>query len=280
MDNSASEAQSAFLIDTQETHHSLRTWLNEAPFTLTLSSGFFGFFAHCGVLSALIEEGLTPASATGSSAGALVNGIWASGRSIEELKDALFELRREDFWDPAFGFGLLKGELFDGRLRQLLACDTFAETRVPLRVTAFNCARLKSRVFNQGELAPVIRASCTFPGLFHPVWIEGAPYIDGGVSDRPGWSGIDSHERVLYHHLLSRSRLRGVLGLTQVPQRSNTVGIVINQLPRCSPQNLSEGPAAFAAARETTLRTLDLRLPQRPEHGLAALRLDAFKRLN
>jgi NTE family protein len=277
--SSVTGAQGSSISDHLETQ-TLRNWLTQEPFTLTLSSGFFGFFAHCGVLSALIEEGLIPTSATGSSAGALVSGVWASGRSIHELKEALFEVRREDFWDPAFGLGLLRGELFEEKLRQLLACEVFSETVVPLRLTAFHCGKLRARVFSQGELAPAIRASCTFPGLFQPVWIEGAPYIDGGVSDRPGWSGLNPDVRVLYHHLVSRSRLRSNLGLTRVPQRKNTVALVMNHLPRCSPKDLSAGPAAFSAAREATLNALDLSLSQNPEEASVALRLNALKFLS
>ena len=258
----------------------LRTWLSEAPFTLTLSSGYFGFFAHCGVLNALLEEGLTPASVTGSSAGALVGGLWASGRAVDEIKSALFELRREDFWDPGLGFGLLKGQLFEQHLSHLLGCEQFKETIVPLRVTAFQCNTLRARVFSEGALAPIIRASCTFPGLFQPVWIEGRAYIDGGVSDRPGWAGLSPEVRVLYHHLVSRARLRSALKMTQIPRRAHTAALVIRHLPRCAPHRLSAGPAAFAAAREATLSALDQRLPRRPELGLAAMHLDAQKYLS
>ena len=49
----------------------LADWLAEAPFTLTLSSGFFSFFAHSGLIAALQEADLRPARITGSSAGAL-----------------------------------------------------------------------------------------------------------------------------------------------------------------------------------------------------------------
>ncbi|MGB1581430.1 MAG: patatin-like phospholipase family protein, partial [Nevskiales bacterium] len=58
---------------------SLREWLSESAFGLTMSSGFFGFFAHSGMLSALEDEGLTPARLSGSSAGALTAALWASG---------------------------------------------------------------------------------------------------------------------------------------------------------------------------------------------------------
>ena len=59
----------------------LRTWLSEAPFSLTLSSGFFGFFAHAGVMTVLEDEGFVPSRVSGSSAGALVGGLWAAGVS-------------------------------------------------------------------------------------------------------------------------------------------------------------------------------------------------------
>lgn len=243
--------------------------MTEAPFTLTLSSGFFGFFAHTGLLSALLDEGISPNRVSGSSAGALVSGLWASGLDPQALRDALFELRREDFWDPRLGFGLLRGALFDQKLRALLGCSHFSETLLPLSVTAFHCGRLRARVFTEGELAPAIRASCSFPGLFHPVWIEGAPYLDGGITDRSGLMGVSSDERVCYHHLSSRSRARSALGLTQLPRRARTAAIQLPNLPRVGPNALDRGPDAFHIARELTLRALDLPLPHLPAERLA-----------
>src|SRR5690606_33221631 len=46
-------------------------WLAREPFTLALSAGFFGFFAHTGVLLALEHAGLRPRRIVGVSAGAL-----------------------------------------------------------------------------------------------------------------------------------------------------------------------------------------------------------------
>ena len=66
----------------------LREALREGPFTLAMSSGFFGFFAHCGVLSVLEDEGLVPSRASGSSAGALVTGAWAAGLDAGTLARA------------------------------------------------------------------------------------------------------------------------------------------------------------------------------------------------
>ena len=54
------------LTDIQKPGLTLREWLAEGPFTLALSSGFFGFFAHAGVVSVLEAEGLRPARIAGS----------------------------------------------------------------------------------------------------------------------------------------------------------------------------------------------------------------------
>src|SRR5262245_16418621 len=98
----------------------LRQWLREKPFGLGLSSGFFGCFAHTGVLTGLEDEALWPIRLCGSSAGALAAGLWAAGLGAKEMRDELFRLRREDFWDPRPGLGLLAGRLFRRHLDRLL----------------------------------------------------------------------------------------------------------------------------------------------------------------
>ena len=105
----------------------LREWLASAPFTLAMSSGFFGFFAHAGAMSALEDEGLVPARVCGSSAGALVAGLWASGVSARRLCEELLLLRREHFWDVRPGLGLLRGSLFRARLEAIAPVRTFEE---------------------------------------------------------------------------------------------------------------------------------------------------------
>jgi NTE family protein len=56
----------------------LRAWLRERSFALGLSSGFFGFFAHPGLMSVLEEDDLLPARLAGSSADALISGLWGA----------------------------------------------------------------------------------------------------------------------------------------------------------------------------------------------------------
>ena len=66
-----------------------------------------------------------PSRISGSSAGALVGGLFASGLSTDVLSEELFRLRREDFWDVAPGFGLLRGERFVNKVSDLLGGRLF-----------------------------------------------------------------------------------------------------------------------------------------------------------
>jgi predicted acylesterase/phospholipase RssA len=102
-----------------------------------MSSGFFGFFAHTGALGALLDAGFAPASVTGSSAGALVTGLYAAGLGVDDLRARLHTLRRDDFWDPAPGAGLLRGRRFRGILEALLPQRDLAKCRVPFAPSVF-----------------------------------------------------------------------------------------------------------------------------------------------
>lgn len=227
----------------------LRDWLAEAPFTLTLSSGFFGFFAHAGVVSVLEEEGLLPASVTGSSAGALIGGLWSAGVPAADIRRALLALRRADFWDPWPGRGLLRGAKFRRRVEALLPVRTFEACRWPFAVSVFDVDRRATTVLRSGPLAPAIHASGAVPVLFQPVRIDGRTYVDGGVADRHGLAGTSPGDRVLYHHLTSRSpwRRKDDPGL-RVPVRDGLRAVAIDGLPRCGPFRLRNGPPAMARA--------------------------------
>ncbi len=236
----------------------LSEWLSEGPFTLAMSSGFFAFFAHCGALTALEDRGLFARSLSGSSAGALVTGLWAAGLDAARQRDELVRLRREDFWDPALGMGLLRGRLFRQRLEAILPVSTFEACRAPLALSVFDVKKRRTSVLRAGPLAPAIHASCALPVLFQPVRHEGALWLDGGVLDRPGLDGVPEGERVLHHHIVSRSPWRSTEDPALVPpKRAGLVALAIDGVPRTGPFRLSEGAKAFEAARRATERALD-----------------------
>ncbi len=233
----------------------LGDWLTAQPFSLAMSSGFFSFYAHTGMLDSLTGSGLAPQLVAGSSAGALVGGCWAAGLEMAGLAEILVRLQRKDFWDPAPGAGLLAGKKFDRLLRDMMPVSQAERCRVPVKISVFDISARTTRVITTGDLPPAIRASCAVPGLFHPVWIDKRAYWDGGILDRPGLHGVASGERVLFHHIASKSPWRR--GELAVPRRPNMVTLVIDGLPRSGPFKLDAGRRALELARTATLRALE-----------------------
>jgi NTE family protein len=235
----------------------LAEWLAQGPFDLAMSSGFFSFYAHTGTLGALLARGLVPARVGGSSAGAMVTGLWAAGMSTDDLARTLMRLRRVDFWDPAPGAGLLRGQLFDRVLRSIAPVSRIEDCRVPVRISVFDILARKTTVISRGDLADAIRASCCVPGMFQPVRIDGRSYWDGGVLDRPGIHNWPAG-RLLFHHIAAPAPWSKTE--PPVPVRENMTTLVLRDLPRPNPFRLDAGRAALVAAREATDRALDARI--------------------
>ncbi len=229
----------------------LREWLAEAPFALGLSSGFFGFFAHAGAVSVLEEEGFVPSRICGSSAGALVGGLWGAGVPARRIREELLALRREHFWDPGLGLGILEGKLFRARLESILPVRTFEDCPRRVAVSAFDVLARRTAVLDTGPLAPALHAACAVPLLFHPVRFGGRTYLDGGVADRHGLAALRDADRVLYHHLASRSpwRRRNSPAL-RIPERPSLRAVAIPGLPRLGPFRLERAAEAMERAAE------------------------------
>ncbi|MBI5500528.1 MAG: patatin-like phospholipase family protein [Deltaproteobacteria bacterium] len=253
-----------------------------------LTSGFFGFFAHTGFVLALERLGIRPVAATGSSAGAIVAALWASGRDGPEIRDRLLPLRRAEFWDLASPLdwlrgppGLLRGDAMQRLLEKHLACRTFEECRFPVAVNAFNVGARRATYFRSGPLAPAVRASASLPGLFQPARIAGGWYLDGGFVEKTPLAPLLERgdvDVVLVHHLRSTSApalagrpgvldvlrsaletLRGRLDetLLAAAERSGKRLVVVEpDPPRVDPFHLERGAAALEAAREHALRAL------------------------
>lgn len=239
-----------------------REWLAREPFTLVLSAGFFGFFAHTGLLGALEREGLLPRRIVGVSAGALAGGLWAGGLSAEDLQRELVGLRRMDFWDPGLPFGgLLRGRKFAAKVDELLArtgVRTIEACRVPFVAIAHDVLRRRTLPLHAGDLALAIRASCTVPLMFRPIWSRGRLLVDGGVSDRAGTSVLGSDERVLLHWLPSHRSAKHVAPPTIAGDAS--LVLVTPDLPRVHPFALERGPHALERASDHAARWLEERI--------------------
>jgi len=188
---------------------------------VVFSSGFFGFFAHAGFLSALRQAGIHPGAWAGSSSGAIVAAFAASGMDDAAIKDYLFRVKLKDFWDPdpwwrvaakvIKGFkgfsGYLKGEGF-ARLMDILPAKTFEECRWPLAIAATNLTLRRETIFTGGNLAKAVCASGAVPMLFRPVEVDGCLYVDGGVTSKAPIMGLLRVTRpdiIIIHYIASRN---------------------------------------------------------------------------
>lgn len=231
----------------------LRAWLAEGPFTLAMSAGFFGFYAHAGFATALLDEGLAPARLTGSSAGSMIAGALAAGVSPSSIKDRLASLERKHFWDPGLGAGLLRGRLFRGLLDDVLGGKHFHECTTPCAVSVWDLKGFRTVSVDSGELAPAVHASCALPGFFHPVKVHGRWSVDGGVRDRAGLASVKSGERVLQHHLVDGA----VLKKNEAKARAGSVLVALERVPRPNPFALHEGIRAYDDAARRVRALLD-----------------------
>ncbi|GAC1513654.1 MAG: hypothetical protein NVS1B11_26640 [Terriglobales bacterium] len=66
-----------------------------------------------------------------------------------------------------------------GFLNAVLKVKTFEELRIPLAVAATDFSTGEGVVFRSGPLVDPVRASCTYPGMFLPVRINGRLLVDG-----------------------------------------------------------------------------------------------------
>ena len=184
---------------------------------LVLSGGGARGLAHIGVLQRLEEVGYPLDSLTGTSAGALVAALYASGFTGKEIEDlfARLDLTRA-FLEPllrnpgetlmeqedhnatflsierqdgqlSLAQGLRSGVEVQHTLQGLLARGAyfsngdFDRLQRPLRVLATNLETGQGRVFGRGDLVEAVRASMSIPGGFRPVVIEGQQYVDGAL---------------------------------------------------------------------------------------------------
>lgn len=237
--------------------------LQQKPFTLALSSGFFGFYAHTGFLKALSELQIYPSGFSGSSAGAIVAAAAARGLSIKEIESLILKVSRKDFWDPSIGFGLLKGHKLENLLSDEIGID-FTALEKPLRISVFDIATQSTKILSTGNLARTIRASCAVPLMFHPVRIEKRFYWDGGIKDKMAIHGLNDDQKILSHYLESGSRDPHSIYEFKRDQRTfksrgqNLVWLQLKNLPRANPFAMYRGPEIIEAAYRQTLSFLTL----------------------
>ena len=183
---------------------------------LVLSGGGARGLAHVGVLKVLERERIPVDVIAGTSMGAIVGGLYASGLSAEQIEA---EVKRLD-WGNVFAsrvdrteltqrrkeqdfevsplievgvgskgimapLGSLSSRVLESHLRRLTlpASQTshFDRLPIPFRAVATDMETGEAVVMDQGDLATVLRSSMSVPGIFAPVEINGRILGDGGL---------------------------------------------------------------------------------------------------
>jgi NTE family protein len=185
---------------------------------LVLSGGGARGVAHIGVLKVLEELRVPVDFIVGTSMGALVGGIYASGMSPDEMEKRIQAMDWEDIFrdDPprrdipwrqkrddyeglyGLELGFRDGEIllpmgtssgykleflmtnFVG-LKEGRAPRSFDTVPIPFRAVAMDLENGDMRVFDRGVLVTAMRASMSIPAVFAPVEIDGRLYVDGGM---------------------------------------------------------------------------------------------------
>jgi NTE family protein len=152
------------------------------PLFLALGGGGGHAAAHAGVLKALDREGIAVSGLAGVSGGALVAAAWAGGADLDSLVEQASHLHPW-MWVRGWGGGLLSGTRLGVLIDEFLPLPSFEGLRVPVWVLATDVDTTEKVVFKSGNLRDAVRASCSFPGVFPPMLLEGRRLYDGGVSE-------------------------------------------------------------------------------------------------
>ncbi len=181
---------------------------------LSLSGGGAKGFAHVGVLKVLDSLGVKVDYISGTSMGAIVGGLYASGYTGKEIEKIVKETdfynlinkqgnRAEaSFFDKSVDKYILKVPIKNGKvtlpssissgqqniylLKELFKnvsnIDDFSKLPIPFMCVATNLESGNVKIFEKGDISESILASSAFPSLMDPVKVGDSLYIDGAMT--------------------------------------------------------------------------------------------------
>ena len=185
---------------------------------LVLSGGGARGAAHIGVLRELERMRIPVDIITGTSIGAIVGGMYASGRSTEEIERLLsdtdwkalfkdnpprqdrafrrkveersFQINKEVGFqggELALPSGIIQGNslqlLLEREFLPVSEIQDFDDLPIPFRCIATDIVNSEAVVIDGGKLSSAVRASMSVPAVFSVVEIDGRVLVDGGISN-------------------------------------------------------------------------------------------------
>ncbi len=132
--------------------------------------------AEIGVLRYIEKSGVKVDYVVGTSIGAIIGSLYASGYSADKMQYLFTTQNYIDVLTTPGGVNQLLGDLLK---------DTedinFDSLKIPFRCVATTLPKLNEVVLDHGDLSKAVRASAALPGALKPVFYQGKLLIDGGV---------------------------------------------------------------------------------------------------
>lgn len=156
------------------------------PVGLVLSGGGARGIAHVGVIAALIESEIPIDYVCGTSMGAIFAAGLALGFSLERMRREVHDLFGRPFalYDLTLPISsILAGKKLDRVLRRQLGEADIEDLWLPFFCVSTDLSHAKLVVHERGSLWKSVRASCSIPGIFPPLPLNGRTLVDGGLVD-------------------------------------------------------------------------------------------------
>ena len=200
------------------------------PLILSLSGGGARGLAHIGVLKYFDEVGIIPDTIVGTSMGAVVGALYASGYTATEIynilkplskgnllfgnantksmrnkrQETLVTLRLDSDFNIVLPKSLASPQLLDGILgasvisAQMSSGGNFDKLPIPLRIWTTNLSAGGSQMHREGDILQIMKASAAAPGLMPPVRIGDDWHIDGGLrANIPLLDSVKRHDNIV-----------------------------------------------------------------------------------
>jgi len=173
---------------------------NRPRIALVIGSGSVKCASALGLMKVFERENIEVNLVVGCSGGAIYAALIALGWPVEKATEATLRMWTHEVtgkrssramlqlalpWIYKFdeSFGLIDDRLLNRRLRDGFDGATFAQTRIPLFVTAADLYNGEQVVMSAGTIAEAVRASISIPYIFPPHKVDGRFLVDGYLSD-------------------------------------------------------------------------------------------------
>lgn len=150
---------------------------------LALGGGAAKGFAHIGVIKILEQNGIKVDIITGTSAGAIIGSLYASGMNAMQLQQKAIEIQEDGLIDYTLSTtGIVKGEALQNFINRSVGNRPIQNLKITFGAVATNKTTGATAVFRSGNTGQAVRASASVPYIFQPVQIGKDSYCDGGLT--------------------------------------------------------------------------------------------------